>query len=337
MGITVGLVLGGMMYLGNFLCVPVENNSCISFLGGTGTMTQASSKSGLALSDNGSDYVVVNTDTNRIYVANRVSDTVSVIDGNTDARIADIPTNGMPIWMAVNPNTNRIYVTEASILDDKHNDTLLVIDGASNDKIAEIQTTIASQIAINQKTNLVYVIGYENGTGVNPNGTLYVIDGNSNTKIAQSQAGMNPFGIAVDSDTNRIYILNRNIHHVNLAWQNSTVSVIDGNNYTKITEIEVGLDPHGLDINPNTHRVYVTSYMGGTVSVIDGISNKVIGKPIFLAPGIERMAVNPITNRIYVADGVTGTVYVIDGSTDTKIKEIHPLWGWSVAVNPITS
>jgi YVTN family beta-propeller protein len=337
MGITAGLVLGSMIYLGNFLCLPVENNPCISFLGGTETMTQASSKSGLALSDNGSDYVVVNTDTNRIYVANRVSHTVSVIDGNTNARIADIPTSGMPIWMAVNPNTNRIYVTEAVMPDNKHNDTILVIDGTNNDKIAEIPSLIASQIAINQKTNLIYVIGYKNDTGVNPNGTLYVINGNDNSKIAQLQTGMNPFGIAVDPDTNCIYILNRNLHHVNSKLQNSTVSVLDGSNYTKIAEIEVGIDPHGISVNPDTHRVYVTSYLGGTISVIDGISNKAIGKPIYLAPLIELMAVNPITNRIYVADGFTGTLYVIDGNTDTKIKEIHPLWGWSVAVNQVTN
>ncbi len=298
MGITAGLVLVSMMYLGNFLCMPVEDNPCISFLGGTETMTQTSSKSGLALSDNGSDYVVVNTDTHRIYVANRISYTISVIDGNTNARIADIPTNGMPIWMTVNPNTNRIYVTETVIPDNKHNDTILVIDGTNNDEIAEISSLIASQIAINQKTNLVYVIGYENIAGVNQNSTLFVMDGNNHVKIARLQSGMNPSGISVDSDTNRIYILNRNLHHVNSTWQNSTVSVIDGSNYTKIAEMEVGLDPHGIAVNPNTHRVYVTNYRDGTVSMIDGISNKVIGKPVFLGPGVEGIAVNPITNRI---------------------------------------
>lgn len=337
MGITAGIILASMMYFGNFLCVPVENNPCISLLGGTETLTQASSKSGLALSDNGSDYVVVNPDTNHIYVANRISHTISVLDGNTNARIVDIPTNGMPIWMAINPHTNRIYVTESVIPDNKHNDTILVIDGTNNDKIAEIPSLIDSQIAINQKTNLVYVIGYENITGVNPNGMLYVMDGNNHTKIAQLQINMNTFGISVDPDTNRIYILNRNLHHVNSIWQNSTVSVLDGSNYTKISEIEVGLDPHGIDINPITHRIYVTNYRGGTVSVIDGISNKIIGQPISLAAGIELMAVNPITNKVYVADGLNGIVYVIDGNTDTKIKEIHPLWGWNVAVNPITN
>ncbi len=70
--------------------------------------------------------------------------------------------------------------------------------------------------------------------------------------------------------------------------------------------------------------------------MIDGASNSVIGKPIFLGSGVEGLAVDPIANRIYVADGISSTVYVIDGNADTKIKEMHPLYGWNVAVNPVT-
>ncbi|MGH2613090.1 MAG: YncE family protein, partial [Rhabdochlamydiaceae bacterium] len=194
---------------------------------------------------------------------------------------------------------------------------------------------VFSQMAINQKTNLVYVIGYDS-IRIKQNGTLSVIDGNNDTKLSQLQIGMNPFGIAVDSNTNRIYMLNKH-YPVNSKWENSTVSVMDGKNNTKIVDIQVGINPAGIAVNPNTHRIYVSNYSGQTVSVIDGISNSITGEPIFLGPGIEGMAVDPITNRIYVADGITSTVYVIDGNTDTKIKEIHPLYAWNVAVNPITN
>lgn len=224
MGITAGLVLASMMYLGNFLCVPVEDNPCISFLGGASTMTQASSKYGLALSsDNGSASVVVNPNTNRIYVANEVSHTVSVIDGNTNTRIVDIPTNGMPSQMAINTNTNRIYVIEANTTDNNHSNTILVINGANNDKIAEIPG-VFSQIAINQKTNLIYVIGYES-IRTKQNGTLSIIDGNNNTKITQLQIGMDPFGIAVDPNTNHIYVLNKH-YFANSKWDNVATSLV---------------------------------------------------------------------------------------------------------------
>lgn len=43
MGVTAALVLGGMMYLGNTLCVPVEQMSCTSFLPLEGQMVKAAS------------------------------------------------------------------------------------------------------------------------------------------------------------------------------------------------------------------------------------------------------------------------------------------------------
>lgn len=55
MGITVGLVLGGMMYLGNLLCLPVENNSCTSLLSVTENITQVSPQITTVLIPTGSE------------------------------------------------------------------------------------------------------------------------------------------------------------------------------------------------------------------------------------------------------------------------------------------
>lgn len=43
MGATVVVILGGMMYLGPFLCVPVENMPCQSLLPDQGKMVPAGS------------------------------------------------------------------------------------------------------------------------------------------------------------------------------------------------------------------------------------------------------------------------------------------------------
>ena len=49
--------------------------------------------------------------TNRIYVTQESSDTVSVIDGTTNTVIATVSVGDLPFGVAVNPTTNRIYVT----------------------------------------------------------------------------------------------------------------------------------------------------------------------------------------------------------------------------------
>jgi YVTN family beta-propeller protein len=70
----------------------------------------------------GGQSVTVNPETNLIYVANHNKNTISVINGSTNAVIATISTKVQPDSMAINPNTNLIYVTSY------FNDTVLGID-----------------------------------------------------------------------------------------------------------------------------------------------------------------------------------------------------------------
>ena len=75
--------------------------------------------------------MAVNPNTNRIYVANWISDNVSVIDGASNTVVASVAVGSYPESVAVNPNTNRIYVTDS-------NDGVSVIDGDSNTVVATV-------------------------------------------------------------------------------------------------------------------------------------------------------------------------------------------------------
>jgi YVTN family beta-propeller protein len=55
--------------------------------------------------------VAANPATNRIYVANPLSNNISVIDGATNAVTATATVGSYPYAVTVNPTTNRIYVT----------------------------------------------------------------------------------------------------------------------------------------------------------------------------------------------------------------------------------
>ena len=55
--------------------------------------------------------IIVNSHTNTIYVANRIDNTVSVIDGQTNTKIGnDIQVGESPQAIGVNTETNTIYV-----------------------------------------------------------------------------------------------------------------------------------------------------------------------------------------------------------------------------------
>src|SRR6478736_2615845 len=57
--------------------------------------------------------VAVNETTNRAYIVNHSSSTVTVIDGKTRATFATIKTGSGPEAIAINALTNRIYVANS--------------------------------------------------------------------------------------------------------------------------------------------------------------------------------------------------------------------------------
>src|ERR671910_3635610 len=53
----------------------------------------------------------INSVTNKLYVANQFSNTVTVLDGNTNNIESTIQVDNFPYDLEVNPYNNRIYVT----------------------------------------------------------------------------------------------------------------------------------------------------------------------------------------------------------------------------------
>ncbi|WP_185827338.1 S-layer family protein [Edaphobacter aggregans] len=107
-----------------------------------------------------------------------------------------------------------------------------------------------------------------------------------------------------------------------------------------------GVSPYGVAVNIVTNKAYVAN-LGGTITVIDGATNRVLNE---LTPGVSgahcsAVAIDPVMNLIYVTDGgaaVSGSpgvpyVTVIDGSNDSVIANVRV--GTSprgVAVNPVS-
>src|SRR5215471_6625672 len=78
--------------------------------------------------------IAVNPQTNRVYVANVGSHTVSVIDGTRNPVVAtidfsDVPSSDLQA-IAVNALTNRLYVGDAS------SGAVYVVDGTTNARLA---------------------------------------------------------------------------------------------------------------------------------------------------------------------------------------------------------
>ena len=159
--------------------------------------------------------VALNPNTNRIYAVNSgyASNSVSVIDGNTNTVIATVPVGNTPFALDVNPRTNLVYVGN------NQDTTVSVIDGRTNAVVATIEGLASPEaVAVNPQTNKIWVVNYYSSE-------ISEIDGRTNEVIANLQIeGQTAQGIAINTALNLVYVAS-----------GSTIFVIDGNTDTIIT------------------------------------------------------------------------------------------------------
>ena len=262
--------------------------------------------------------VAINTDTNKIYLSTAKS--VTVIDGKsgnvTDIHAGAFPTSFrvvyVPTFIAVNPNTNTIYVAHYGL------NYIRVIDGYTNTNVTDIRVPYTpTSIAVNPNTNTIYVAN---------SGSNYVtgIVGNNDTDLTNISAGKFPTSIAVNPNTNTIYVANSG---------SDSVSVINGTNDTNLTDIHLAYTPTSIAVNPNTNTIYVANQFSNNVSVINGTNDTNL-TDIHLAYTPTSIAVNPNTNTIYVANSGSDFVSVINGNNNKVIGDIHVGAFPTLAVNP---
>ena len=293
--------------------------------------------------------IAVNPNTTKIYATGLVSNntstyySVSVINGSTNKLSTTIsmsapiplsstsPVESYPSDIAVNPITNKIYVTNAGA-----NGTVSVIDGKRDELInATIPVgSYPSDIAVNPITNKIYVINDD----LSGNGTVSVIDGKRDELInATIPVGDSPSDIAVNPITNKVYVA--------FDWSNK-FCIIENKKENMICAYNSqynGVD-ESLNLNLITDTIYLSNFISNVVSVINGSTNK-LSATIPVGDNPIDIAVNPITNKIYVANYGSDTVSVIDGNIEFKgyytdkfsnigINVKLPL---NIAVNPDTN
>jgi YVTN family beta-propeller protein len=242
--------------------------------------------------------LAVNLKTNRVYGSscdfNTASCTIVVIDGRTDSLITTIPiASGSSIGLqglAVNPVTGLVYASDAD------NEQYIVIDGKTNAVVTLVPVfTQPAGIAVNPKTNRVYVVG-----GGFPGGIL-VFDGATNAMLANIPEDFGVEEITTNFRLNRIYV----------TQDSGSLVVADGGTNQNITQIPTGQFPHGVDVNLLNNKVYVANENSGDVTIIDGNTNQVLQTLPIPAVSPGTVAVNLATGLTYVSDFSSDKVVVL--------------------------
>ena len=224
---------------------------------------------------------------------------------------ADISLDERPECIALNEETNRVYVGTGQ--------NLTVIDGETNEVILEIQLDFKVEVlAVNTRTNHVYA----SGDGTPSDKGTYVIDGSSGSVVGYlKNKAWDQHGIAVNPSTNLVYIA----YWTTILGYPDLVMVYSGETLSLVTSVEIpGSRAHkyieisgvGVAVNPITNRVYATWDGKSVLHVIDGNTHTVI-KTVEPSSYRTHIMVNQATNYVYI-----GTV-VLDGET---LEEVVSSW-----------
>ncbi|HEY1732062.1 MAG TPA: YncE family protein [Terriglobales bacterium] len=255
--------------------------------------------------------VAVNATTNKVYVVNQNSNTLTIIDGLTNQTVT-VATGLLPTAIAINPVTNKIYVTNGN------SNSVTVVDGQSNRTTSVSTGSYPLGIAINTVTNRIYV------TNFNAN-SVTVIDGATNATTTIG-VGQRPLPVAVNSVTNMVYVGNQN---------RNSVCIIDGNAGVVTTTVGVGSRPQAIGINSLTNQIYVANYQSASVSVIDGVTRVVT--PVTVGSYPAALAVDAGHNRVYVANSGDNSSTIIDGATLATTNVTVGAYPVAVDVDPVTN
>lgn len=257
-------------------------------------------------------FIAVDDFHNKIYVANRDSNTVSVIDGNNDSKIKEIPVGIDPVSILVGYNS-KIYVANAG------RDTISVID-ASND------TREKHDIAVGRGPRLI--VQTFSGAALVANtfsNTVSVINETTNTVQKTITVGTRPGYLYFDNFGGDVYVGNGGSNTVSLI---NTTDIHDPN-FLRVTNIPVGFPPAGIAVGYGKgfvlSKIFVLSRFNDTLSVIDG-RNYTLIDVIQLPIGPGRMTSG--AGRLWVSNQFSGTVSVIN-ATDGKKEQLNiPVGGF---------
>lgn len=270
-------------------------------------------------------------DAARIYVSNEDGDSISVVDGQTQAVVATIPVGKRPRGMRLSPDGRTLYVALSG--------SPKAGPGVDESKLPPPDRA-ADGIGVVVLASMKLVRTLPSGADpeafdLSPDGkTIYV----SNEDTAQASivdvatgavrktiaVGREPEGVAVRPDGRVVYVTSE---------ASNEVDVIDAAGGEVTARIPTQARPRGVVFSRDGKRAYVTTEAGATIHVIDTAANTVVSDIHVPQKGARPMGIvlSPDESHAYVTNGRAGSISVVDvagGKVDRAMDAVAPRpWG----------
>jgi YVTN family beta-propeller protein len=281
-------------------------------------LVKATDRSG-STTDAGSRDVAVSEALNRVFVTralprdvntNQPLGVVDVVDGATNTVSSTISV-GNGHALAVDDARHRLYVVAFNYSSYQARLDLYNIDNNGLTTSIPLPFEIARAVAVNPETGRVYV------TGGTPNvGSVAIIDGNTNQVLKTVSAGAQPWQMAINKKTNKIYVANSASGSVD-----NSVTVIDGATDSlertfQNTNSNNGDAVGAVGVDDVTNTVYVSDNSNGfdatgRVTIFDPANNSAFLGQIELGHYPGAMVFDSATRQMFVTNYQSGYISVL--------------------------
>jgi DNA-binding beta-propeller fold protein YncE len=244
------------------------------------------------------DYLQIDEKLNRLLAAHTANGTLDIIN-LPDGKLIKSVSTGKTQGAVVDTDHNRYY---ASVSAEKK---LAIIDRQT----LEITGTVslpgpADALAYNPKNGMVYVC-HDDGEDV------WVVDPSTQRIVTAVKVPTQPEFVVYDPVTDKVF--------QNIKSQPVTIVIDPGPNSVAATWSTVPAEgPHGLAVDPETHRLF-SAGKNGKLVVLDSVSGKSLGS-VEIAEGVDQIAFDPGNKRIYCAAG-QGKLTVLQ-ETEAAVKSL---------------
>jgi DNA-binding beta-propeller fold protein YncE len=278
--------------------------------------------------------IAVDNKRGRVYVLS--SDGLLVtVDAKTNAAVGSLDVGDLADGLAVDPETGRAYVHVTRSTSSSGVGALAIIDTQANKVIATVDPSAVASFApgmvvLNERTGCLYAGDFS--------GKVAIVDVRTNAVQGTVDVEGQPIAIAVDTEANRVFVAtagptsgltildgSNNVitrsfigletpraiavnpigGRVYLSTDSDTLIILDGATGLIRKTLPVMNRPDAIAVDWTAKRIYVANAGAGTVTVIDGVSDEILGTATVAQAIGGGIAVGIPTRRVYVEEHIT--------------------------------
>jgi PQQ-dependent catabolism-associated beta-propeller protein len=236
-----------------------------------------------------------------IFVSNEKGNSISIIDGAALEVIEEVAVGNRPRGIALSRDGRFLYICASD------DNTIEVMDTASRKVVGSLPSGPDPELLVLSPDDALIYVANEDDNMVT------VVDIAAKAAVIEIPVGVEPEGMAVSHDGKWI---------VNTSETTNMAHFINADTLEITDNVLVDQRPRFAEWTSDDAEIWVSSEIGGTVSVIDNATRTVKHKIAFEVPGVPAEALQPVGVRItadrslaFVALGPANRVAVIDAKT----------------------